>query len=191
TAHDNLKNGIDLINGALCINNTAYRNGEHGIECGLGSFIVNNASNDNGWCMANNSCLPVAQGTDIDQGAGIVGSSNTVIKNNQCLGNYFGILVTGFDMTVIGNQVQDNAHAGIMGLQSGILIIKNTTANNGCEQAPSISNTNPTNGYPLGEITLRPSASNGGAFGPIIDISTGGDLSTVTGATHPFANFID
>ncbi|MEM9819936.1 MAG: right-handed parallel beta-helix repeat-containing protein [Bacteroidota bacterium] len=194
--YDNAQLGLDVSISVLCLNNTAYRNGWSGIDVRNGGITMNNVSNDNGVCIANGTCgLGMnGQGNDIDQGAGIRGAQNMSLINNQCSGNYFGIVTTSSDNAIVNNNVQNNSHAGIIGVgvvgSVGSLFVGNTAEGNGFAQSPSVSNTDPQWGHPLGEIIFQINVQNNSGVGPIIDVSTSGDISTVMGATHPFANFI-
>ncbi|MEM1321844.1 MAG: right-handed parallel beta-helix repeat-containing protein [Bacteroidota bacterium] len=186
TVYGNAYHGIDFSTGSLCINNLAYRNGRHGIDAANNALVMNNVSNDNGVCIDNATC-PTGGGTGIntDEGAGIRAVSNTILINNHCSGNYFGIVVTSTDASVIGNDVKNNSHAGILGTSSGCLYLTNTAQGNGFAQSPTVSNLST---YPMGEVVFR--SNNNLSFGPIINVSNAGDISTVNDSDHPFANFV-
>ncbi|MEO1438117.1 MAG: right-handed parallel beta-helix repeat-containing protein, partial [Bacteroidota bacterium] len=171
TVFENGNYGMDLSRGTLCINNTVYRNAQHGIVGSSGSLIMNNSSNENGTCIDNVTCdSNGGLGSNTNHGVGIRTFSNTVVLNNQCNGNYFGIVNLGTDVAVINNQVQFNKHAGIHVQTSGSIFIGNTGQGNGYSQAPGVSDIS-SSGYPLGNIVFRSSAFSGGAIAPIIDVS--------------------
>jgi len=185
TVYGNVFFGVDLALGGMCINNTAYHNGQHGLDIASSSLVINNVSNENGVCITNSNCSSGGGlGTNTSQGAGIRTFANSVILNNQCSGNYFGIVISSTDATVKGNNVQNNRHAGILSTSSGSLIIQNTAHGNGYQQSPSVSDLTT---YPMGDIEFN---SINISLGPIINVTSAGDISTISGSTHPFANFV-
>ena len=189
TVYDNHENGLDLGTSVLTINNTAYRNGWNGIRTSNNALILDNISNDNGTCISDGSCGvgTNGQGSNEDQGAGILANSNAMVLKNTSSGNYFGLVLTGVDITANKNNVQNNSHAGILATNFLNLIIKNSAENNGFQQSPSITNTST---YPLGNIVFSSGDFEGSSVGPIINVYSAGDISTISGAGHPFANFI-
>ncbi|MDF1696949.1 MAG: right-handed parallel beta-helix repeat-containing protein [Saprospiraceae bacterium] len=187
TVYDNSEYGIEFIDSGICLRNTAYRNGEHGIRGFENLFAMHNVSNDNGICITESSCGSGNQGTNINQGAGIRAFRDAMIVDNECIGNYFGIAVSDAGSTISNNKVQKNKHAGIIAAATGNLIIKNKGEGNGFLQSPSITD---IASYPLGNIVFGPGDFENSSVGPIINASTAGDISTLSGADHPFANFI-
>ncbi|MEM1321845.1 MAG: right-handed parallel beta-helix repeat-containing protein [Bacteroidota bacterium] len=188
TVYDNTLFGLDIALGVLCINNVVYRNGWHGIDVFNSGLVLYNVSNNNGQCITNGTCGigTNGQGENTSQGAGIRTFANARIMYNQCDGNYFGIVAAGSDGTFISNSTQHNRHAGIFGRISGSLYLKNTAEGNGFAQSPSTSDLAI---YPLGDIVFSPLAYPGSSIGPVIDVSNAGDISTLSGASHPFSNF--
>lgn len=188
TSNDNTEYGVDLATSGMIMNTTANRNGSHGLDISSSCLVMNNVSNNNGVCITDVTCSTGGGvGSNVSHGAGIRTYANSVIINNQCIGNYFGILMLSSDATLAGNDVQNNSHAGIMGTSSGCLHINNSAHGNGFQQSPTITDLST---YPMGEIVFRSSAFTGGSIGPIIDLSGAGDISTVSDSDHPFANFV-
>ena len=188
TVYDNDVYGIDLALGGMCINNMALRNGEHGLDIASSSLVMNNVSNDNGVCITDTNCPSGGgSGSNTSQGAGIRSFANSFIFNNYCSGNYFGIALSSTDACAIGNNVQNNSHAGILSSSSGCMVINNTAHNNGFAQSPSVTD---IDRYGMGDFALRDENASRPAYGPIIDVSGVGDISTISNSDHPFANFV-
>ncbi|MEM1321846.1 MAG: right-handed parallel beta-helix repeat-containing protein [Bacteroidota bacterium] len=186
--YDNATHGLRIEYASMCINNTSYRNGWNGIEINDNALIMYNVSNDNGQCIANGTCGSGTngQGVRTSHGAGIRTFANSRVAFNQCDGNYFGLVGAAADASFISNSAQHNRHAGIIGTGSGSLYLKNTAEGNGFAQSPTTSDITT---YPLGNIVFSINIVNEISVGPIIDISNAGDISTLSGASHPFANF--
>ena len=148
---------------------------------------MNNVCNENGVCISESTCRIENQGNNVDEGAGINVYRNSMVVDNECDGNYFGIVVLNNDSKISNNTVQHNMHAGIITVASGNIIVQNKAEGNGFSQSPSVDN---IDNYPLGNIVFGPGSFENCSVGPIIDVSASGDISTVSGADHPFANFI-
>ncbi|MDF1696947.1 MAG: right-handed parallel beta-helix repeat-containing protein [Saprospiraceae bacterium] len=189
TVYENSMHGLDISKSVLCINNLVYRNGWNGIDLNNNALVINNVSNNNGTCIENGSCGEGTngQGTNEDQGAGISMFANAMVLSNQCNGNYFGIVAKSIDCLIIKNNLQNNSHAGILATANQSLYLKNSAENNGFQQSPSITDIIE---YPSGNIVFSPGDFETSSVGPIIDVSTIGDISTLMGADHPFANFL-
>ncbi|MEM7518699.1 MAG: right-handed parallel beta-helix repeat-containing protein, partial [Planctomycetota bacterium] len=78
-----------------------------------------------------------------------------------------GIRISSTDCFVAHNQTTDNDQTGIIATSSGSLIVANTCSGN-------VTNYN---------------INAACAFGPILDVTSAGDLSLIAGADHPWANF--
>ena len=76
----------------------------------------------------------------------------------------------------------NNKNVGIYNTSNGCLFTGNICHNNG--SAPN-SNFNSNGNTITGNYILNASS----AFGPIVNLSTGGDISTTVNSDHPFANF--
>ena len=187
TVFENSYNGIRCYSSILCLGNTAYRNGEHGIDGVENILAMNNVCNENGVCISENTCLSGVLGSDLNVGAGIRVNSNSVVQDNECVGNYFGIAISDAGSTISNNKVQHNKHAGIITVAASNIIIQNKTEGNGFSPSPAVDS---VDDYPLGEIVFGPGSFENCSVGPIYNVSTSGDISTLSGADHPFANFI-
>ena len=175
----NGENGIRVggINGQV-INCIANENRGNGIEVSNYSLIINCTANKNGQCwLDGNGCDGIT-----DDGAGIRVLSNTQVINNTCNDNIMGIRVSGSDTYVSGNHCEGNRHAGIAATSSGSFVIRNFARNNGFNPVQGLTD---AGNNPTGNIMLDPNCS----FGPIIDVSSAGNILNTPGANHPYANF--
>ena len=170
TAFDNLTDGFDAAAGSAVFNSTASDNVNHGFDMALASSIRGSVAYDNmmnGIDVASAS-LVRNNSTSLNNGNGIRATSNAwIFKNKSHENDLDGILVAGTDSLVEGNAITDNDVTGLNVTTSLNLIISNKAAGN------------------LVNYTIDP----GSSFGPIVDVTNAGDLTTVTNADHPFANF--
>lgn len=111
-------------------------------------------------------------------GDGLLLGSRSAAVGNLCAGNGLlnggpsaGIRATGTDCRIEGNTLIGNAR-GVAADGAGCLVVRNAAT-----AAPGQS---ATTNFVLGAAV---------SFGPIVDVSAGGDLSGVAGASHPLANF--
>lgn len=102
-----------------------------------------------------------------DNQTGISAGLASRVVNNAAHNNGTGITTNGASH-IEANTVSDSGGTAIQCTGSGALVIKNRVSASGGFD------------YDLGSS----------AFGPIIDLSAGGDASAVTGADHPLANII-
>ena len=105
-------------------------------------------------------------------GIGISGKSNFVYGNCLTINNEKGIRCENNNNRIEGNHIAGSDYDSGIGISiedsaEGNLIIKNSVT--GYQSAYSIS--------------------SGNAYGPIIDVSSGGDLAAISGAEHPWSNF--
>lgn len=178
TSYDNGSYGIDL---ALCgqvINSKAYKNGYNGFDIASSSLVMNNIANNNGVCLDEGTCNPSFS----SYGVGIRTFANSMIINNSCFGNYVGIYVASTDVTISGNNCQNNGLYGIRGSASGGLFINNSCEGNGNDVGP-FSDTSIYSDP--GNYRIETTST----YGPIIDVSNLGDLSGNSSTNNPYVNF--
>lgn len=176
--YDNGAFGIDLSLGGQVINCIANHNRSNGIDLASSCIAINNTANDNGRCWVDgNGCSGIS-----DDGAGIRAFANSQIMNNTCNDNIMGIRVTSADSYISDNHCEGNRHAGIATTSSGSFIIRNRAYNNGFNPIQELID---LGNNPSGNIILDPNC----AFGPIIDVSSAGNIINTPGADHPYANF--
>ncbi len=163
-ANDNLEQGFDIDGNATVQESSAFDNGLNGFD------IVNGMLRDN--VAAQNGTLATSQNDD----NGFRVSANSYLINNHAYENDgAGIRVTSSDVTIENNTAIDNDRAGIESrlgdtgnATTGSLYIRNRAA---------------------GNSTANFDIAAGNSFGPIIDIASGGDISSIANADHPMANF--
>lgn len=158
--------------GNIIINSFAYDNSTYGIYAGSAGLIMNNVCNYNGSCRRNNSCTSDGHGT------GIWARINAFVHQNTCSNNYFGIISEQRDVIISENYALNSYHAGIISSEEECIFLNNYTQNNGG---------NPISGSPYSSGNFDLGAT--GAYGPIINVSTAGDISNTSNANFPWANF--
>ena len=175
TAYDNGGNGITAGTGSTAVNNSAERNGADGISAGAGCTVIGNSAyfnGDDGIDVFGSSTVTgntarVNIGDGIEAGCCCIISGNTCIGNGATGGDAAGIHVTDTGNRIEGNHVGAYNDRGIDVDDSGNIIIKNTASNN-------------TTDYDI---------AAGNSYGPIVDVTSAGDISSDPNAAHPWANF--
>ncbi len=180
-AIENEDNGFST--SATIIASTAYQNGLHGFRLGTGSNVQQSASFENGQngffvisgyardnvAARNGTSLGANQDTN-----GFSTNTSSYLVNNLSYANEgAGIQIRFSDNIIENNTVVDNGRSGIDSNGNGSLIIGNRASGNGPNSTTIVN-------YNFG---------TGHAGGPVIDISGVGDISAVTGADHPLANY--
>ena len=171
--------GIYGDNNCLVLNSVARGNGLGGFKLYSGGIIKDCVAERTGlagiWLRYEGSiknCLSSFNSTGI-----ILENEGNEVSNNNCVGNYNnGILCKGkrnrIDSNMIatrpsgiGIQVEENSGSNI--------ILRNTVVIDGPDAVAYDIHTN-----------------SGATYGPIIDVTGIGDISSVTNANHPWANFV-
>jgi len=117
----------------------------------------------------------------LNVGHGINASSNNRIIGNVCHENDLSGIFTSASRTLIqDNRVTDNDDIGILVTSFNCFVFGNVAAGN--VDDPS------NNDGEIFDNNIQVSANSN--YGPIIDVTNVGDISTIAGANHPFANFI-
>ena len=175
---------------------TAFANYGDGITAGvasliLGSIVTNNeldgihAASDwsilkcaaygnigNGIQVDENSTVRhCSSALNRDSGIRLTGQSGVVINNAVHENDLHGIICAKTTLTAIrvdGNTNTDNDVTGLLMESGGGLVIRNVAAGN------------------VTAFTLHADTNRG----PVVDVEGVGDISTVTNANHPLANFI-
>ncbi|MEM7391035.1 MAG: right-handed parallel beta-helix repeat-containing protein [Verrucomicrobiota bacterium] len=168
SSQSNGNDGIEVNEASVISRCVAQNNGLFGFDLATGSLITDSAARNNtsnGFDLVGNTRMENCVSSQ-NQGNGVRTFSNTVILDSQFFDNSnSGILISSSDCRVEGNSVTDNDKTGIHVTSAGNLIIRNRAAGN------------------LTNYNIRADS----AFGPIIDASAGGDLSTIGNADHPMA----
>ncbi|WP_395377231.1 beta strand repeat-containing protein [Marinicella sp. W31] len=170
TAFDNMVDGIDVAAGSSVFNSTVSDNVNFGVDLGLGANVQGSVAYDN---MSNgfdifSASLVRNNISSLNNGHGFRAFANAWIINNKSHENDLdGIRVSSPDCMIDGNTITDNDEIGLNVTAGGSFIIRNKAAGN------------------LTDYAIDPTS----AFGPIINAVNAGDLSAITNADHPFANF--
>ncbi len=172
-ASDNEIFGFDLALGGTVQMSTAYDNIRTGIDVASASIVRNNVSALNGAGI--NDPAPSSDGNY----AGIRTFANSWIINNKVHENDgAGIHISSTYCLVEGNSITDNDKGGLRVTSSGSLIINNKAAGNF---------------YPDDDLGTNYGQNyeiiNTSSYGPIVNVTGVGDISSVPNADHPFANF--
>ena len=158
----------------MAVNCVAHNNSFIGFDVGYASTILDCTARENGSGIAVNGMSTIMRCASYENSAvGIWVRDKCLVKDNTAVNNGAeGIYVRdyGTGCRVEANLVTGN-DTGIRILDDpqviGHIILKNTAGGN-------------TANYDMG---------TGNAYGPIINVSGAGDISGVTGANHPWANF--
>ncbi len=171
TAFDNEADGIDVAAGSTVTNSTASDNTLFGFDLALGGNIQSSTAYDN---MSNGFDIASASVvrnniSSLNNGHGFRTVANAWIINNKAHENDMdGIRISATDTLVEGNSITDNDMIGLNVTSAGSFIINNKAAGNVTNYAIDLNS----------------------SFGPIVDVTNAGDISTVLNADHPFANFV-
>ncbi len=195
TSSENTSSGIEGYDGSQFINCNAYNNGERGIYGHTRSFILGCVATDNtstGIRAGTNSSITKCMAYD-NMGSGIeVSSSCKISYCNSSYNNGDGITVTGTTGVLFGNVAHENDLAGINCSSTSdcdIVIENNRFTDNDVDGLVMAG--------PGGLVISNKAAGNLNNYnfhtntnhGPIVDVTGSGDISTVTNADHPYANF--
>ncbi|MEM6398384.1 MAG: right-handed parallel beta-helix repeat-containing protein [Bacteroidota bacterium] len=174
TALLNTQDGIDGANNVMALGCVVSYNGEEGIELTANGLVFKCTAHENqgsGIDVSTNSRVSFCNASlnDFD-GIRLRGESGIV---SDCVAhendeNGIHASSTNANKVVIENNgATDNDVNGIRTAGAGVLVIRNRLAGN------------------LAAFDLHPGTNHG----PIIDVTSVGDISTVAGANHPLANY--
>jgi hypothetical protein len=175
TAYDNTLDGIALQWGSLAVGCAVSYNDGHGIDATENSTILKCTSYRN-----SSSGFSIGAGGTVtlcfsyyntDYGVEATGTTGTIHTNQFHDNSKSGIYcsnATECNIRIEQNHCTDNSNYGISMVSGGGLVIKNTAAGNSSGAFDFHTSTN---------------------YGPIIDATSAGDISGITNADHPFANF--
>ena len=181
-AFNNLGDGIDVAAGSSVFHSSVSDNTLFGVDLALGGTVQGSSAYDNdrnGFDIASSSVVrdniaalnggaPDTSITESNRN-GIRTFANSWVINNQAHENDgSGIRIQSTDCVVEGNFVTDNDITGIYVSASGSFIINNKAAGN----------------------VLNYDIDANSAFGPIVDVTSAGDISSITNADHPYVNFV-
>ena len=171
TAYDNRLDGFSVSSASVVDSCVSKGNGLHGFDMSLGTAIVNSSAmgnGSNGIDLSSSALVRSCISSD-NGGHGILTQANTYVRGNRAYNNTRnGIMVDSIDVRIDGNFTSDNGDAGIGSNTTLSLFVRNISSGN-------------TTNYNL---------PTGNSYGPIIDASAGGDLTTFAGSDHPWANFV-
>lgn len=191
TADNNGGEGIIVDPGSVVLNSTASANGLDGIDAGFGSVVdsCSTFNNVDDGIEGKAKCLVVNSTARANGGDGIIVSTAGAIRSCvSSLNGDYGIRVSG-DSQVLGNTAYDNAIDGFYTTGNGSYFEGNHAVDN-----DRYGYHMPIDGNFLVLNVAKGNGTNfvlsaGNTYGPIVDVSGGGDLSTITNADHPWANF--
>jgi parallel beta-helix repeat protein len=179
----NLQDGILVFSGSI-VGCTAIDNGAMGIRIHSGTIMNchSEANQDSGFDLSESSTITGCTATENIQ-HGISLNQNCLVRANMCQSNDADGDATGAGIYAIssgnrieGNSVISNAHGiQIPDIPNAInnLVIKNS------------ARANQESGTPSANFDIRLLNS----YGPIINVAQMGNMSSVTGSDHPWANF--
>ena len=193
-----------LVDGIGCVVRgcTANQNGELGIigteTFGAGLLVVD--------CVANgnvHSGIQVTEGSSVygciargNQNSGIAGGNGSRVEKCDCSNNQqAGIFIlsgsSAINNTCTNNNLSNQApYANISaGFGSGGCVVRGNTVSGGTDGIRAFTAGTLVVGNSVFGCTV-PYNLSVAAYGPIIDVSAGGDISLIAGSDHPDANFI-
>jgi len=159
-------------------------NGAHGVDASLNCMIIQCVASNNeedGINVFSNCTVQECHTVgNMENGIRTAGSYITIL-NNHCHGNSLsGISCSSSRALIQGNSMTDNEDIGLFVVANDCLVINNVASGNTDDTSNNSGNTYDPN------IQIQA----GSSYGPIIDVSGAGDLSNITDADHPKANFI-
>ncbi|MEM7395846.1 MAG: right-handed parallel beta-helix repeat-containing protein, partial [Verrucomicrobiota bacterium] len=167
---DNETDGFDIGAGSVINGCSATDNGIFGFDIALGSQAIQCTAHDNisnGFDMAS-ACILRDSIASLNGGHGVRVFANSYVTHCKFHENDLdGMRISSTDCHISDNQTTDNDQTGIAATSSGSFIVRNTCSGN-------VTNYN-----------IDPNCS----FGPIVDITNAGDLTSVSNSVHPLANF--
>lgn len=179
TAYQNGGRGILTGSSSLVLNCMANANSNDGVNVGLGSTVTSCTcvNNGNNGILALTRCTVSSCTCVNNQGSGIQVPNDSFVLSNTCAANGMdtniepGILVTGADNRIEGNNCVDN-RIGIRVIGGGNIIVRNTCSGNSFANWEIIA----------GNVCLVVQAVAAGAI-------SGNSGGTSPGSTDPNANF--
>jgi parallel beta-helix repeat protein len=170
--------GIYGQNNCLISRCTARENGQGGFRLYSGGSVKDCVAENTGpvgilvqYEGSVENCLSSFNGSGI-----AISKEGCRVRNNNCVSNWdHGILVEGSRSLIDGNMIATrNVGNGVTvtGDAGSSLIVRNTVI------------------HQTGANSFVIDISAGVSYGPIVGVSGGGDISTVAGANHPWANFV-
>jgi parallel beta-helix repeat protein len=216
TCSDNSEDGIGASTGSTVIGNTCRNNGNDGIYAGPGSTVNDNAVYDNGamgirtlsgcTIRGNTARLNTDDGiytdglgsvvdntADLNGGDGISANSAAVVARNSCSENTGDGIRAGDGNRIVENSCIGNGNSGDgAGIHTTSLrntIISNTVAQN--DRGIDVDSTRSFIGKNTATLNTSSNyaiAANN-SYGPIVNVTSVGDISGTANANHPWANF--
>jgi len=187
TAYNNEVHGFDVAGSAILNECNAYRNGASGFDLSNACILENSKASRNGFCIFDDDCENQPNSNTAiglsSYGNGIRVQSNSTIRNCTVNDNErVGIRAINTDNCIVNNSCSDNENVGIYATSSGSLIVNNHANRNGISPNQDFID----DGVVVsGNFVIDPNCS----FGPIINVSNGGNIVNYNKSDHPFANF--
>ena len=185
-AYRNVLFGFDVALSGKVINCNSYENGGNGYDIASSCLLMNSKGSGNGYCLIDPICAIGSTGASSlgSWGNGVRAFSNSQIINCTFNNNELtGIRVSSTDTRVSGNQCNENKNLGIYNQSGGCIFVGNICHNNGSTPNSIFFDSGGT--VLSGNFYLQPTS----AFGPIVNMIGGGDISNNANSSHPFANF--
>ena len=170
--------GVNSRSNGLIVHCVARENSSGGFSLGSGGSVKNCVAEKTGsqgilvkYESSVENCLSSFNGSGI-----VISDEGSNVHDNTCVSNYnHGILCEGTRNRIDANMIATRTTGNGITVEEGAninIIIRNTVAVQGTAVAYDIH------------------VNSGASYGPIVDVSPGGDISIVSGASHPWANFV-
>jgi len=173
--------GISGMDNCLIIRCVARDNGSGGFRLNSGGSIKNCVAESTGpqgilvkYESSVENCVSSFNGAGI-----VISNEGCSVRNNNCVSNYnHGILLQGTRSLIDSNMIATRTNGtGITVTETAgnSLLVRNTVSVQGTATS----------------FNMSPTALNAGVnYGPLVGLTAGSDISTVTNSDHPWANFI-
>ena len=185
TAIGNQDMGISALGvGCFVLSCTATENQGEGLRVGSESYILkcNVYDNSSDGIRLSSECTVESCVTAYNEGHGIYSAStrSRILNNVSHENDLSGIYCSGTQTLIQDNRVTDNDDIGIFVVSNDCFVFRNVASGN-------IDDTSNNGGDAYdNNMEIDPDSN----FGPIINVAGMGDISTISGADHPKANFI-
>ncbi len=194
TCYGNGDYGISVGNGGTVIENSCYDNGDDGINAGTGCTITSNTTRLNAGDGIHTSGLGVVVNNTADRntGDGIYANSGSVVARNSCSENTLDGIYGGDGNRIMGNNCVGNGSGG-SGAGIHVTSLRNVIVDNTVVQNDRGIDVDSTRNFiarnTAGMNTTNYDIAGNNSYGPIVNVTSVGDISLTANANHPWANF--
>ncbi len=170
--------GVNSRNNCLIVHCVARENSSGGFSLSSGGSVKDCVAERTGpqgilvkYESSVENCLSSFNGSGI-----VISDEGCSVLNNICVSNYnHGILLEGSRSRIDSNMIATRTSG------NGVTVVENAGINILLRNTVAVQDT---------AVAYNIHASSGASYGPIVDVKGIGDISSVTNAGHPWANFV-